>query len=313
MPTITEERIFLNIVYGSQYFLRQGDIVSAYLNARTAEEIYFGLPQGHPKYEDKTLVYKSTAAIYGLPEAGKLWYLHYSKFLKSIGFQESKNCPGLFWRGEGDNRIWILLYVDDFLYTSLIEENLDELEKEILKEFDAKFSKEVNKFVGIQFKENGEELKIHQSDMIKSLALKYELDLSPRIKTPMIENCKWTEYSTKLDNIRTQQVLVGELMYINMSSRPDISYSVNRIARSNSKATKETYRAAKRVLQYLLNTSDKGTTYKKWNNKSEVKLEIYSDSSFADIVSDGYKSTGGYIILLNGSVVGWKSYKIKWA
>ena len=182
-----------------------------------------------------------------------------------------------------------------------------------MNKYKAKFTKKVSKFVGLQIEDYARRLAIHQKKMIQELSAKSELILRKDIETPMIENMKWNDSSVRLHDIKPQQVLIGELMYLNMCTRPDISYAVNRVARTTARATKETYRAAKRILQYVYNTMDLQLQFNRWDTKSQPVLEVFSDSSFADIVQDGYKSTGGFIITLNGNVVGWKSYKIKWA
>ncbi len=48
-----------------------------------------------------------------------------------------------------------------------------------------------------------------------------------------------------------------------------------------------------------------------WHEKT-WDLTMYCDSSFADNKDDKYKSTAGYVTYLNGSVVAWKSKKLKW-
>ena len=72
----------------------------------------------------------------------------------------------------------------------------------------------------------------------------------------MLPNLKWTNKSASLDYIKPLQVLFGELNYIAGLTRPDIAFSVNKIARSLHDGTKEVFRAAKRILAYLVNTHD---------------------------------------------------------
>ena len=78
-----------------------------------------------------------------------------------------------------------------------------------------------------------------------------------------------------------------------------------------SKGTKEVYRAAKRILQYLVNTSSLGIEIKKWK-KEKWNMTVYTDASFADVKEDRYKSTAGCLIFLNESLISWKTKKLKW-
>ena len=54
VPSSTQQRMFIAFAVGKQYEIRQGDISSAYLNAKFSEPVYFYLPSGHPQFQDKT-------------------------------------------------------------------------------------------------------------------------------------------------------------------------------------------------------------------------------------------------------------------
>nr|KAJ0220159.1 hypothetical protein LSAT_V11C200069570 [Lactuca sativa] len=99
--------------------------------------------------------------------------------------------------------------------------------------------------------------------------------------------------------------VVGSLMYAQVCTRPDISFIVGMLGRYLSNPGMDHWKAAKRVLRYLQRTKDYMLTYR----KSDV-LEIigYSDSDFAGC-QENYRSTSGYIYLLAGGAILWKSAK----
>ena len=41
-------------------------------------------------------------------------------------------------------------------------------------------------------------------------------------------------------------------------------------------------------------------------------MELFTDASFVDIPDEKYRSTGGYVLFFNESVLTWKSKKLKW-
>eukprot|EP00924_Labyrinthula_sp_SR-Ha-C_P010329 maker-scaffold_23-snap-gene-3.42-mRNA-1 protein AED:0.28 eAED:0.32 QI:0/0/0/1/0.33/0.5/4/0/1204 len=170
-----------------------------------------------------------------------------------------------------------------------------------------KCTSEVKKFVGLQLDRGSLSVAIHQNEKIHDMGTRYRITKFP--SKPMIENLKWDENSVALDNIKPLQKLFGELNYLSTMSRPDISYSVNRIARRLHDGTKEVYRRAKSILAYLCGTSDLGLIMKRFSGVS--KLELYCDASFADDKLEKFRSTGGYLIFLNGGLIHWKSKKIK--
>jgi len=313
VPGVVEQRIFLAFMFGLSYYFRQGDISSAYLHARLCEPIYFKLPQGHPQAHDKTLCYLSNSAVYGLPQAGRAWYLHFTTYLRKLGFVECSTVKGCLISRKFSAPIYLLLYVDDFLYGSSCPEALDSFEKILLETYKAKFTDSVGEFVGMSIQQTGNLLRISQTKKIINLSKQYEIEEQELPLTPMIENLKWSSDSTRLEDIRNQQVLLGELSYINQISRPDISVAINKISRTTQKATKESYRALKRVLKFLVGSKEKQLIFTRWKNKEKsLNITIYSDSSFADIEEDKYKSTGGYLIYINENLVAWKCSKIKW-
>ena len=102
---------------------------------------------------------------------------------------------------------------------------------------------------------------IHQQSMIEKLANKHEI--TKFYSTPMQQDLNWNENSTKLEDIRKLQAIFGELNYLNTVSRPDISYSVNMIARRLHDGSKEVIRAAKRIMAYVYSTRNLGLEIKK--------------------------------------------------
>ncbi|XP_040971847.1 secreted RxLR effector protein 161-like [Gossypium hirsutum] len=98
---------------------------------------------------------------------------------------------------------------------------------------------------------------------------------------------------------------VGSLMYVQVCTRPDIAYNVGMLGRYLSNPSIDHCIAAKRVMRYLQRTKDYMLTYK----RSDL-LEVvgYSDSNFAGC-QDSRKSTSGYIYLLAGGAISWKSVK----
>ena len=99
--------------------------------------------------------------------------------------------------------------------------------------------------------------------------------------------------------------VVRSLMYAQVCSRLDIAYIVRVLGRYMSNSGMARWKATKRVLRYLQRIKNYMLTYKKLE-----KLEIigYSDSNFVGCI-DSRKSTSGYIYLLDGGAISWKSTK----
>ena len=67
---------------------------------------------------------------------------------------------------------------------------------------------------------------------------------------PLPDNHKWFEKSEPLEEKTKLQSFYGALNYIAGSTRPDIAFATNKIARELRSPTKDVFRIAKRVLSY---------------------------------------------------------------
>ncbi|XP_052877285.1 secreted RxLR effector protein 161-like [Gossypium arboreum] len=98
---------------------------------------------------------------------------------------------------------------------------------------------------------------------------------------------------------------VGSLIYAQVCTRPDVTFIVGMLGRYLSNPGIDHWIVAKRATRYLQRTKDYMLTYK----RSDL-LEVigYSDSDLAGY-QDSRKSTSGYIYLLVGGAISWKSVK----
>ena len=99
--------------------------------------------------------------------------------------------------------------------------------------------------------------------------------------------------------------IVGSIMYAQTCTRPDISFVVGMLGRYQSNPGLDHWKAAKKVLRYLQGTKDHILTYRRSN---QLEVIGYSDSDYAGCI-DTRKSTFGYIFLLAGGAISWKSAK----
>ncbi|PKU64457.1 Retrovirus-related Pol polyprotein from transposon TNT 1-94 [Dendrobium catenatum] len=98
---------------------------------------------------------------------------------------------------------------------------------------------------------------------------------------------------------------VGSLMYAQVCTRPDIAYIVGMLGRYLSNPGMDHWKAVKRVMRYLKRTRDFMLTYQR---SDHLEIVGYSDSDFAGCL-DSRRSTSGYIFMLAGGAISWKSVK----
>jgi hypothetical protein len=98
---------------------------------------------------------------------------------------------------------------------------------------------------------------------------------------------------------------IGSLLFAQVCTRPDIAMAVGMLGRYQSNPGMEHWKAAKKVTQYLQGTKDYSLTFK---HTDHLEVVGYSDSKFAWCV-DSRKITSGYIFLLVGGAISWRSNK----
>ncbi|KAL2491705.1 Uncharacterized protein Adt_27333 [Abeliophyllum distichum] len=96
----------------------------------------------------------------------------------------------------------------------------------------------------------------------------------------------------------------GSLMYVMVSTRPDIAYAVGVVSRYMSNPRKQHWKSVKWILMYLRNTRDSALCFK----KSSLGLQGFVNVDMDEDI-DGRKSTTRYT--LGGGGVGGNG-KIRW-
>ena len=123
-----------------------------------------------------------------------------------------------------------------------------------------------------------------------------------KVSTPCIDDHHFKEEETKsvgeLSNTCSQIVL--KCLYVARIGRPDILWSVNKLARSITKWTKACDQRLNRLISYIHHTSE----YKQYchvgNTAKQCRLGLFQDSDFAGDLEDS-KSTSGGTLCVFGS------------
>ena len=295
----TSIRLVAGLAASKGWPLRQLDVSTAYLYGRTSEPIFVELPEGHPKRDGRSMVYKTFSSVYGLKRAPKIWNGTLHKFLLSLGF---KNCPVercLYRRRD----FYLLVYVDDLLYTARSMKEIREFEEKIGSKFKVRIEKEVTKFVGYEFEVTEGSVKLKQEAYIKKLVEAFGLEDGKSYETPMQSNLDLEKNNGKpLEDRQLYQGLLGALLFVNLGTRPEISFAVNQLSRMAKNPTITHLKLLKRVARYLKGSAGLGLEFKR---AKEVELSLYVDSSWAN--SAGRKSIFGFTVLLNGTPVAFRS------
>jgi hypothetical protein len=108
------------------------------------------------------------------------------------------------------------------------------------------------------------------------------------------------------DRSNAYMSLLGKLQYIATATRPDIAYTVNRLALYTTNPSLQHHTALKWILRYLSGTKTHGITYKAVEDRSDF-FHGYANAAYVN--ADDYKSTSGYVFITGEGAITWSSKK----
>ena len=300
-------RIMTALLVENNWDCHHVDVKCAYLNSDIKETIFIKQPEGFVSKDSPDHVCKLRKSMYGLKQAGKDWYDHLDRILKNLGLERSVSDCCLYLHSSG--QLFVTVYVDDLevlgprdmikIFVNLLEQKLDIR--------DLGFP---TNLLNVKFVRDKNAVYVNQSQYIDFVLREYGMEECKGVTTtlPMamkdVTKPKFEEEQPC--NVTEFRSIVGSLRYVAGISRPDISYSVCKLSQKFEFPTAKDLKDAMHLLRYLKHTKDLSLRY----SKTDECCIVYVDASWGDPEAKG-KSITGYVIMLGGSAVIWKSVKQK--
>ena len=292
-------RIMLVLSHQLNWYRRQGDVPTAFLNPELKINLYMEMPEGF-KQDEKVLLLRK--GLYGLKQAAALWYDDARATLGKLGLHPTISDVCLYTNKEKD--LFVLLHVDDFQVMGPSLKKINHLMSSLHKKYQLK-NVSTDLFLGIKIKQSDGMIKLSQGHYARNLLERHGLDNCKPAKTPL-ERLMEPSSSQSPAQLKTEyNSIIGGLQYLANNTRPDIAFAVNHLARFLSNPSEEHFQAARRVLRYISDQPDKGISFRK--TKDTPILNAYSDADFAADPSNS-RSTSGSLIRLASGPISWKSH-----
>ena len=170
--------------------------------------------------------------------------------------------------------------------------------------FDMKDLGVADLILGVRIIKTPQGLALSQSHYIEKVLDKFNYLNFNVVKTPIDLSCTFKKNEGQSDSQLEYARVLGSLMYIMNCTRPDIACAISKLSRYTSNPNQTHWMAMKRVLGYLKWTQHYALHY----NKYPAVIEGYSDANWITGSND-VKSTSGYVFILGGGAVSWKSSK----
>lgn len=296
---ISTIRLLLAFSIQANLSICQFDIKTAFLNGELKEYIVIEPPEGC-NY-DPTKVWRLRKSLYGLKQSSRCWNRKFDEVMKTIGLIKSKNDSCVYY---SEATLLILtIYVDDGLIFSQNESDARELLTLLELMFEMRRIK-VSKYLGLNIKIDDSSITINQSEYINDILERFNMSSSKPVEnpSPMVYDLR---EDTVPENAPIREA-IGSLMYLANTSRPDLSFAVNYVARNVNKPTLTLWKNIKRILRYLQGTKDLSIVYRADNQN----LISFCDSDFAGD-NDTRRSTTGYLVIFSGGPIIWKTQRQK--
>jgi hypothetical protein len=308
-------RLLLALAALEDWEIHQMDVKSAFLNGVLDEEIYMEQPQGFIVTGQETKVCRLKKAIYGLKQASRAWNLQFHGVLISLGFKRMHADAGIYvcHQHGGVGLLVVVLYVDDITIMGSSLEDVRQLKSSLSSRYEMTDLGEIQSYLGMRISRDRsrKRLEIDQSGYIKDVLDRFGMaDANPHpTPLPAGADAHLVKFSTQAASadIKHYQSLIGSLLYVQIGTRPDISFAVSRLAQYAANPSPQHLRLATYVLSYLVGTVDARLCYDGANGDG---LHGYSDSSLADQTDDRH-STSGYVYILMNGAISWSSRKQK--
>ena len=311
-PVVSWETIRMLLVLSIKLGLKtkQVDYTAAFVQSTIKEEVYVELPKGFPQKGNKVL--KLLRCLYGLKQAPRNWFLHLKEKLEACHLVQSKSDPCLFLGRD----IICIVWVDDCIFFSPKEKYIDRLLHDLKHkcELDLNVEDDVAGFLGVHIarQEDGK-IELTQKGLTERVIAALGLESTSNIAATPAET---RALGADLEGAPCQETfsypsVVGMLMYLANTTRPDIAFAVHQCARFTHNPKRSHEVAIKRIGRYLVGTKDKGMILKP---DMDLNIECYVDADFAGLWGseppespNSVKSRSGWVIMVGGCPVTWSS------
>ena len=156
-PTVRFESIrqMVALVTSKNMAMHQMDVTTAFLYAPLEEEVYMEKPKGTLLPGNEGKVIRLLKCLYGLNKAPRQWNIYIDTVLKQLGFKKLKSDFSIYMKGEGEDAVYIALYVDDLFLVGRKLDNIKEVKRGLQSEFKMKDLGEANFMLGIEIRRQG--------------------------------------------------------------------------------------------------------------------------------------------------------------
>ncbi|KAK1415150.1 hypothetical protein QVD17_30922 [Tagetes erecta] len=299
----TTIRTVLSLAVSRGWPIKQLDVKNAFLHGDLQETVYMHQPPGFKDPATPEFVCKLKKSLYGLKQAPRAWYQRFASFITKCGFKSAATDTSLFVYKKGTCLAYLLLYVDDIIFTASDPTFIQDTITKLSTEFAMTELGNLHHFLGITATQHNGGLFLSQEHYTHQIIERANMKNCKPCATPVDTDSKLSATSgPRVSDGELYRSLAGALQYLTFT-RPDITYAVQQICLFMHDPREPHFQFLKRIIRYLKGTANQGLVIRP---SKSVNLTAYSDADWGGC-PDSHRSTSGYCVFLGDNIVSWSS------
>ena len=291
-------KLVLTIIAAKGWDPSSIDITRAFLKGKPIDREVFLIPPKEAKDKDK--LWKLRKCVYGLSDAGRLWYVSLKEKLLSLNTKISR----FYWQINEKLEGIIAIHVDDFIYGGT-----PKFLNEVIEGIKAIFPVSSEKHCGFTYL--GIEFQKHQDGAVSLSQKKYIEQLQPIQLSAKRQAQRNNEANS--DEYKKYRSLCGQLNWLSTRTRPDLAFDTCILSNRLKDTSVNDLKIMNKVIKKVKGNSGTKLVYRPLKDIEQAELVTFSDASYGKLSDGG--SQGGYIIFLRANtnsmnVISWKSVRL---
>jgi hypothetical protein len=199
-----------------------------------------------------------------LKQAGRQWYQKVHEQFTSIGFVRLEADHSIFQRGEGDNLLFVAVYVNDMLLFCKLINIIMFFKKQITTVFPTMDLGEVRWILNMEIvhDQNACTITLSKEQYIETILDRHGMSTCNIVATPTVVSQKLVKLEEAEVDVWEYQSSLGALMYAMLGTHPELAHCVTILSQHSMTPGHEHLTALKCVFQYLRETSAAKLMYK---------------------------------------------------
>jgi hypothetical protein len=274
-------KVILQLAASQGLLIRSLDVGGAYLNADIDRELYLIIPS--VEKDGPVRLARLRKSLYGLKQAGHLWYHHLRESLEKFGYAVTKHDQCCFTKTEADGTVTMLaIHVDDLLIASADISHSEALLTHLRSIYSEVSDSDGSSHLGLSLdRDAAGSIKVTQPGLLKKFIEFCGLtDGCSASITPVSAYDDPSSYSDEDSQpVDSHMFLrgVGMLLYLT-HSRLDLLFASSLMSSAAAAPTVRDWRKLVRVGRYLLGTTELGIIFR---SDDPVELHGFCDASYA--------------------------------